>query len=400
MGIEVEDILTGSRVKVFELPKDIPLNQRDKCPSCANSLKPVCVFSDNEKTQEIRFGICDFCGYGGYMDRPAKEWMVDFYKNKWDKQSPRTKDDVIKSSILPKEGVKAGRYLTFSLINKIKIDKARPICEIGCGYGEVLRNFETAGFKNIIGIEHSDHRADFVRKNFGFTVLTGEFENEGLQSRLKNFRPIGIFFSHHVLEHTYNPAEIISLASSLQDTGDYLLLSLPDAAGEHINYALFYLVHLHSFTKESLELLLNKNGYEIVADNSPDKTNIVIAAQKKPDPIPRFKLNQDYHSSFIKRIENGLALNEMGDSRFYNLHWEQKLDEQDSKILLKVKPNGFLGKIGWNLKKTSILAKARLLHRFSTGYSMLVKPLPRESAYSEKTPIKIRFKDGIEFLIK
>ena len=126
-GIRIEDVLTGSRVKVFKLPENIPLDRQNQCPSCANPLKPVCVFSNAENNQEIRFGLCDFCGYGGYMDRPTKEWMVDFYRNKWDKQSPRTREDVIKSSVLPKEGAKAGRYLTFSLINKMSNVHINPI---------------------------------------------------------------------------------------------------------------------------------------------------------------------------------------------------------------------------------------------------------------------------------
>lgn len=400
MTLKIEDIYTASRVRVFDLPEKIPLEEQDICPSCDNALKAVCVFSNSKNMQKVRFGLCDFCGYSGYMDRPSKEWIADFYSRKWDKKSPRSREDVIKSVALPKQGPKAGRWLTFSLADKVKVDKERLVCEIGCGYGEVLKNFENAGFKNLIGIEHSNHRADFVRKNFGFTVLDGEFENINLQSQLKKLRPIGVFFSHHVLEHTYNPAEIIGLISSLQNNGDYLLLSLPDSAGEHINYALFYLVHLHSFTKESLELLLNKNGYEIVADNSPDNTNIIIAAQKTANPTPRFKLNRDYYHSFMNRIENCFALSEMESNRLYNFHWEQKLDKQDSRSLYKVRPDGFLGKIGWNLKKITALSKARFLHRLFPGYQMLIKPIKQKFTPVKEPPLEIEFKDSIKFLIK
>lgn len=389
MKVTIEDIYTASRVKVFTLDGSIPLEGQIACPACGNDLRPVCLFSNSKGTKEVRYGLCLFCGYSGYMDRPAKEWMIDFYSRKWDKKSPRSKEDVVKSLNLPKQGPKAGRWLTFSLAGKFEIDKERPVCEIGCGYGEVLKNFERTGFKNLIGVEHSEHRADFVRKNFGFTVLNGEFENPGVQSRLRGFKPISVFFSHHVLEHTYNPAEIISLASSLQDVGDHLFLSVPDAAGEHINYVLFYLVHLHSFTKESLEFLLNRNGYEIVADNSPDSANMIVAARKTAAPQPRFRLGDRYFNGFMERVKNGLALDEIGDNRLYRLDWRQEPDRPDSRSWKAAKP------LNWKLSKLVASAKA-LFGRFSPGYSMLI----RATGPNNEAPLEVKFRDDIRFLVK
>lgn len=393
LSLRVEDMISPSRVSVFSFGKDIPLDFLGHCPACGNSLKPVCVFIALEAGLKIRYGLCQYCGYMGYMDRPTKKWMVDFYMNRWDKKFSRTKADVLKNLNLPKEGAKAGRYLTFSLIEKINTDKKRPVCEIGAGYGEILKNFERAGFKNLVTVENSKHRADFIKNNFGFNSLAGEFENESVQKELNKFKPISIIFSHHMLEHTHDPSEIIALASSLQTQGDYLLLSLPNGGGEHINYALFYLVHLHSFTKESLEILLNKNGYEIAFDNSPDNTNIIIAAKKVLEPRAKFKLGNAYLEKTVARFKKGLALEKTNPKNLYELLWTGESEESDS---VELRPSSFLS---WNFSKVMLLAKANIFHRFSPRYRMLVRRAAQEIP-SEGVPLEIQFKKGIKFLAK
>lgn len=393
LSLRIEDIVAPSRVRIFNFDKKIPLDFFDRCSACEKNLRPICIFTGLEAGSKIRFGLCEHCGYMGYLDRPKKTWMIDFYNQKWDRKFIRTKDDIFKSIDLPKKGGKAGRYLTFSLIERINADKGRPVCEIGAGYGEVLKNFERAGFRNLIAVENSQHRADFIRKNFGFKTLAGEFENESVQKELNKFKPIGIIFSHHMLEHTYNPSEIISLASSLQSEGDYLFLSLPNAAGEHINYALFYLVHLHSFTKESLEVLLNRNGYEIAFDNSPDNKNIVIAAKKVSRPEAKLKLSGDYLDKAKTRFKKGLGLEKIDSKDFYELSWAGEKEETDS---ASIKPTSVLN---WNFNKVILSAKANIFHRFSLEYRMLASRADKK-ILSDDAPLEIQFKKDIKFLIK
>ena len=392
-GIKIEDILQSSRLSLLSLDEKIPFDRWLACPFCETSLRPVCRLVDASDRQ-IRIGLCENCGYMGYMDRPAKDWMISFYSNEWDKAFPRAIAEIKKATVLPGKGIKPSRYLAASLIEKIKPDKERPVCEIGSGYGEVLKYFRDFGFKNIIGIENSKHRTELVKQALGFNVLHGGFEDEKIQEQLMKRKPIGLIFSHHVLEHTFDPAEVVRKISDLQNEGDYLILSLPNADGEHINYILLYLVHLHSFTKESLEGLLNKYGYEIIADNSPDDSNTIIAAQKKSAPQPKLKIKQDYFDSVSKRIIKGLALDQMSKKKaWYALYWEQGA-ERDKAKATKI-GSGFLPRVNWYFKNKVAFVRSRFLKRFTQGYTMLVSPEMTDDGNFE-----IRFPDKINFLVK
>lgn len=391
-GINIKEVLQSSKLSLLTLDGKIPLDQWLNCPACEAGLKPVCRLVDGFR-QEIRFGLCENCGYMGYMDRPTKAWMIDFYSRGWDKSFPRTIAEIKKGTVLPGKGVKPSRYLAASLIEKIKPDKKRPVCELGSGYGEVLKYFRDSGFENVIGVENSKHRAELVREALGFNILHGGLEDEKIQEYLSKQKPIGLFFSHHVLEHVYNPADTLKKISFLQNKGDYLILALPNAEGEHINLSLLYLLHLHSFTKESLEMLLNKNGYEVIVDNSPDDSNTIIAARKTQSPRPRFKTRGDYFDSVLKRIRKGLALDELKKTVWYALYWEQAPERDMAKV--KELGSGFWPKVDWYFKNKIAFIRSRLLKRFTSGYTMLVFPEMIDSQGFE-----IRFPDKITLLTK
>lgn len=386
--IEILDIAESSRVRIFKLKDDIPLSEQTNCPSCRERLKPICIFNNKNTTKIIRFGLCEGCGYMGYIDRPEENWMVNFYKNDWDKSFRKSKEEVLKGINLPKTGVKASRYLSISLIDKLEnINKNKYVCEVGCGYGEILKNFNNLGFNNLIGIENSKYRANIVNSIFGFKTFCGDFNSSKIQNELNKYAPLGIIFSHHVLEHTYHPEEIIKKSSELQNFGDYLILSLPNAEGEHINYGLFYLVHLHSFTKESLEILLNNNNYEIVEDNSPDDTNIVVAAKKVRNPVSKYKKEENYYDIVIKRLNNGLSLNKTSVEEKNVLRWEQKYNLKDYSEILSPKY--------WWINKVYKLLQSRFLKKFTSHYDMLIRKTNNISY-----PIQIKFTKDIMFLIK
>ena len=137
--------MKSNRVGVFNFDKNIPLEQQSKCPSCENELKTACVFVSEKSVMRMKYGICTHCGYMGYIDRPSKQWMIDFYSNDWDKAFPRTEEQIKNGTILPGKGIKPDRFITASLLSKINFDKNKPFVEMGSGYGEVLKYFKEQG---------------------------------------------------------------------------------------------------------------------------------------------------------------------------------------------------------------------------------------------------------------
>ena len=183
-ALKIIDILESSRVKVFNLDNDVFFEKQEYCPACDSKLEPFCALINESQNQKMEFGLCQNCGYMGYIDRPAKEWMVKFYSEKWDRSFPRVEEDIKKGTILPGKGVKPSRYLAASLIEKIDINKERGACDIGSGYGEVLKYFKEQGFEKLVGVENSKHRAELVSRILGLKTLHGEFENDKIQEEL------------------------------------------------------------------------------------------------------------------------------------------------------------------------------------------------------------------------
>lgn len=396
-NIKITGMMESSRVKILQLENNIRLDEQRHCPACETRLDVACILIGKSSGQEIDYGLCSGCGYMGYIQRPTKEWMANFYSFNWDKMHRRGPEEIKNSTILPGKHVKLGRFLAASMIDKFNLDKNKTICEIGSGYGEVLKFFKERGYHNLVGVENSKHRAELVSSVFGVNILHGEFENNNVQEELKKKRPFGLFFSYHVLEHTYHPAEIIAKAASLQKVGDYLILALPNAEGEHLNYALLYLAHLHSFSRYSLEFLLNRFGYELIADNSPDNSNLIVGAQKVYNP-KRFtgaKTRTDYFNEFNSRFDRALAVEAVSKSNIGELYWEQNKTKDYSRF--KPYATDVLHKIIWPIKSRIAKFKTRLLEKFSSGHTMLVQGW-RSNFYTKTR--EIRFDDKIKFLVK
>ena len=393
--------------RVLEVDSEVPLDVQEKCPADGVKLETIATLVAEGGAARIRVGHCSSCGYIGYIDRPTKEWINKFYSSIWDKADSRDiESDILKQrqkSFIPaspdasqgglpkyaKSGRRAAEFL-----DKFGIDKSRPVCEIGSGFGESLKQIYDLGFKNVIGVENSSHRARIGREAYGFKILEGAFEEGALQQKLRSQAPYGLIYSHHVLEHTYNPAEIIRLASELQKSGDLLIISLPNAEGEPSLTKLLYFPHLHSFTKDSLEKLLNLNSYEVV-ENFTTPSEVYLVG-RKIDPV---------RSPMLERIgspdiASGLASNGIGDEILKRFVIGLDLSENSigrKKVIFWYKVNTDKAK---QLNYYGIL---RFLYRNIEKRplrSLVAEPLKHRYTDFASSPIEIQFKGNIKLTYK
>lgn len=392
-GFKVHDFIELFRFTPFVLNVSIPLEQQTNCPACQSTLEPIVGLVGNSNLT-IRVGQCLRCGYVGYIERPSKDWMMRFYARTWDAHIAKGIEEVRNQPPLLQER-KTSRIKSVGLIHQLNVDRRKTVCEIGCGYGSVLKYFKDEGFGRVIGIENSDHRAKVVQEAYGIPVLSGNFESDQVQKQLQAYAPIGLFFSHHVLEHTYNPFEILQRISALQDEGDHLILALPNVKGEHAGYLVFYLPHLHSFTKESLERLLNRVGYELVMDNSPDDGNIVIAARKVANPKSKLLLRSDYRAVTLAKIRKGLGLDQLTGNGLFQYHWLLGKEFDDALMSRKL-PSVALEKARWYALK-AVLATKAALKRYTSRHIFLVEPFDEPKTMF---PIEIQYPEDIIFLTK
>jgi 2-polyprenyl-3-methyl-5-hydroxy-6-metoxy-1,4-benzoquinol methylase len=203
--------------------------------------------------------------------------MNDYYLESWDADDV----DVRSEKRLRKlTSTKKREKSVVRLAKALPVDKSRPVCEIGVGWGLSSRHLLEAGFSQVVGTETSKHRADVVRSGLGVPVFTAPFESAETSERLAAFAPFSVIVSNHVFEHTYHPGEVFAAAARLQAEGDYLIVAVPNQQTEQAMSVLFFLPHLHSFTRASLERTAARHGYVVHDDSQMHPKQVLLVFRK------------------------------------------------------------------------------------------------------------------------
>lgn len=279
------------------IPMDMPLVQQTHCPCDGVELQTACNLIGDDVT--VRVGMCPQCGYLGYIDRPTREWFEQFYNSDWDGQG---QNDTEATAEVIRRDYRKHDTLT-ELVKQSGVGKDEWILEIGAGYGCVMQQLKEAGYANVFGVEPSKHRADLIKRVFGLSVYSGPFplppELNAVEWRHVRY---GLVYSSHVLEHCYNPAEMIESMSELQDRGGLLSIVVPRQQTEPTMGVLLFLPHLHSFTEASLVNLVGAQGYEVLSLQR-DAQSIYVSAIKtnRKASLPQAVCDG------IKKLQDGLA---------------------------------------------------------------------------------------------
>lgn len=423
LGFKVHDFLDLYDWKVLDINKSVPIISHLQCPADGGPLKCVSSFIGNEGAQKIRLGCCPSCGYVGYMDRPSDVWIGNFYSNIWDEANAKTKDisgiaEDFREKLAKKDFGRKQEVSTLS--KKFPIDKNRFICEIGCGYGTTLKQLELRGFKKAVGMEHSGHRSRVAKKAYNLRVFNHPFESKIMQEELQKLAPFSLIYSHHVLEHTYNPPQIIKLASSLQGAGDYLILSVPNVVGEVSMATLAFLPHLHAFSVLSLAKLLYNNNYIIIDNSLTTDFSINIVAQKvDPGFLQGFlgkyghtsKEDSDASRAIVEKLVKSLGLGESFKGSYRRLWWYRRFDiggqtgfSQNPFIeMFRTGAVSFMNKLKYRKAIISRIGRYRYLKNFISkmpAQSLLISDLPRRFTSYQESPIEIQFKGNIKLFYR
>ena len=389
---------------LFELSPTAGWVENFVCPCDETRLRAVVSLYGQSGKQKVRIGSCDTCGYIGYIDRPTKQWIKDFYLNTWeDTESPKVKKLVYKI----KHGKDKKEREILDIIRGLSLDPSRPICEIGCGYGSALNQIRELGFSNLIAIENSKHRADFAREFFKLEVLTAPFEDAQVQQRLKEKGAPSLIFSHHVFEHVYDPSELIGLASGLQKEGDYFVISVPNAVGEFSMSNILYFPHLHSFRVASLVRLLNRYNYQVVDHSRTTNTGLHVVAKKVSAVPPHDFPKENYFEKAVEKFTRGVGLGKRYSFVPRRLWWLRAFNVGGQARYFK---NKSLDNLFWSTIKKLIphqFKKEILREAGPSGLtnrqpiqSILVDNLEKRYSSFEESPIEIHYDGNIVLTYK
>lgn len=141
--------------------------------------------------------------------------------------------------------------------------------DIGAGFGLFLEEMKKKWPEsNLIAIEPSIDMAKICRKK-GFTVLETTLESVGLNERFELMTAFELF------EHLHDPLPFIEKVHNLLNPGGYLFLTTLNGLGFDIQIlwerakSVFPPHHLNFFNPHSMEMLLTRNGFEIIEICTP-----------------------------------------------------------------------------------------------------------------------------------
>ena len=248
-----------------------------ECLVCGRKLdtEPLLKFNDmpasaqdipNETEVELDKGIslqlfqCPGCGLVQFDCTP-----VEYYK------------DVIRSGGFSTTMVNLRKRQYSHLIEKYNL-LGKKFIEVGCGRGEflsVLNEFQVQAY----GIEHK-HDLVEIAQNAGLNVQE-EFLGEA-DKVIKN-GPFDVFLSFNFFEHQPDPNGMLQgIYNNLTEEG-MGLITVPSLEYilEHNGYYEFIRDHLVYYTFETLEFVLNKNGFEVLEKEIVNRDTLSVIVRKK-----------------------------------------------------------------------------------------------------------------------
>jgi len=241
-----------------EQKKIIYINQ---CPVCGSDkfeifLKTRDYFLTKEEFTLVR---CASCSFVFTNPRPVDEELSKYYKSP-DYLShtarKRNAKDIVYQAL---RSVNIRKK--YKLVSRFK--KGTEMLDIGSGTGELLAYFKEKGW-SVTGIEPEETARNFAHEKFGIDV----FEEEKLPGfPLKSFDVITLW---HVLEHIPDLNRTLeNIKEKLKNDG-YLIVAAPNIESTDFDYyqdkwaALDVPRHLYHFSPETIRLLFDKHGFEIV----------------------------------------------------------------------------------------------------------------------------------------
>jgi 2-polyprenyl-3-methyl-5-hydroxy-6-metoxy-1,4-benzoquinol methylase len=167
--------------------------------------------------------------------------------------------------------VSIGEYKSFSGYIKKYLPEGGTVLDVGCGVGNLLTELSSDRRYELSGVEFSSSAAEKAVEK-GFSVTCGDLLSAHYAPH--SFNAVVLLY---VLEHVYNPREILDEANRLLKPGGFLFLAVPNYRYLRIAFdnplsryflkekaSLHAEEHLQNFTPVTVEKMLEMARFEVV----------------------------------------------------------------------------------------------------------------------------------------
>lgn len=242
------------------------------CPLCGGDLRASRIRprSSYAVRGQWRIDVCDRCGAGTTMPRPAPAELDACYAAIYGYGAHTLIED-------------EKRYRSAHLVARAGVPAGGRVLDVGCMFGFLLDEARARGLETW-GVELSAAPAAAAAAR-GHHVTTGTLDDLVAAHPDVRFDAI---FAQHVVEHLPDPAHFLATAARLLVPGGRLVVGVPNFAARLRKLAPdawgWYQVpvHLHHFTPASLRRLVETAGLDVVDEDTRGGDTLMLALTALP----------------------------------------------------------------------------------------------------------------------
>ena len=207
---------------------------------------------------------CSNCGLMRTNPRPSPDTIGFYYPESYGPYvGTRVQSESPKSPSLLKKLLRPiFRYVFNSNMTTLPEMAPGRMLELGCASGSYLHKMAVQGWQ-VQGIEFSEKAAKAAAQ-LGYDVHAGPLETAPNPDE-----PFDLIVGWMVLEHLHDPVNCLKKLRQWAKPGAWLVLSVPNAGSMEFSifkdkwYALQLPTHLHHFTPQTLENMLQITGWKL-----------------------------------------------------------------------------------------------------------------------------------------
>lgn len=225
------------------------------CPVCGETGDAIPLTNANGNT----YKACETCDITYMSPILEEEALTEIYRHH--SETPKSFFWGHSMARVRKSDVKASNHPSPILAKHVPGGK---LLEIGCGTGEFLRKAQA--FYECSGIEIDPKTSAFARDELGLDIVTGDI----MRHQLPYSREFDVIALFQVIEHIPNPKALLEKIEPLIRFGGYLLIECPNRRSLSLRLLGRWHVllegneHITFFSRNSLRLLLESSGYNVV----------------------------------------------------------------------------------------------------------------------------------------
>lgn len=232
-----------------------------KCPICdSTDLAKEYVLYDDRYGYPAVFNLikCQKCKHRNVQASLSDDELIELYS----KYYPRATFNIKNFKPL-EESIGLKSWLDGNKRSFAFVPKNVKVLDIGCGWGQSIAYHKNRGCE-AYGVE-ADKNIKNIIDNYDLNIKIGVFNVKDYEEEFFDYITLD-----QVVEHFIDPLTKLQEIATILKSNGYVIMTTPNVGGllryiyknRWINWHVPY--HLHHFSKKSIRLMAEKNGFEVL----------------------------------------------------------------------------------------------------------------------------------------